>query len=772
MDRSNIKIACPNCHSDDIQQIGLDTYKCNYCKRTFVFNDEARRQAMLEQEKLNLREKEMAHESEIMDKKFQQEKYYHEYEDKRSDQKQRQKIKLYAILGVCIAVLIGVILIINRPPANSIRIPSSSEELVGKEYSIVAAELQDAGFTNVITQPLNDLTPAWLEFSDQTVKTVSIDGITTFKRRTYFNKDATIRISYHSMQEIGEDESWTPDSASAYTDADYNYVQSEFESAGFTNITLVPLEDLQFNKADGEGLVSSVTINKNNTFLINAVYKKNSEVVIEYHSRPLTKDITTGISSDNFYGMDYQEVITSLQIDGFLDISTVKIEDLVNSSELAPGGVSSITIGNKEIFKEDDVFSNYDKVEIVYHVKKPIMTLNIAFSSKQAKNKNYEDIQKQLEDAGFTEVNIQPLNDLNKISLTKPGTIESFSIDGQTVWEENSAFDSNADIQITFHSLKEDAEIEEDVAPAVDITDGVSVSESAKYYRGKKYETAVTQLKDAGFTNIILEAIEDLKTGVVTKDGDIESITIAGNPSFEKGTVFSKDATVRIKYHTFPPEVEPEVPEGMVVLPEGYRNYVGKDYGTVESELRALGFTDISLIPEADLINGAITKENTVKNIAIDENDKFKKGEYFNSDAKIIIIYHIFKPDVSETLKEGEVLVPEGHGKYEGKEYNEVVNAFYSFGFTDIETIPEADLSRGILAKENTVKEVSINGETKFKASAVFTEDAKVIITYHVFKPTNEKSVEDNNNSEDSSILDKAKDAIDSIPLPFKNKDD
>lgn len=64
------------------------------------------------------------------------------------------------------------------------------------------------------------------------------------------------------------------------------------------------------------------------------------------------------------------------------------------------------------------------------------------------------------------------------------------------------------------------------------------------------YQEVESKFKDAGFTNITLEAIEDVKIGVFTKDGKVESVIIDEKSTFTKSTIFDPDANVVIKYHT------------------------------------------------------------------------------------------------------------------------------------------------------------------------------------------------------------------------------
>ena len=72
----------------------------------------------------------------------------------------------------------------------------------------------------------------------------------------------------------------------------------------------------------------------------------------------------------------------------------------------------------------------------------------------------------------------------------------------------------------------------------------------------KNYKTIVNQLEDAGFTNVKTEKIEDLVTGWLKKDGQIESVSINGETKFSEGEELPKNAKITVVYHTFKEDKE------------------------------------------------------------------------------------------------------------------------------------------------------------------------------------------------------------------------
>lgn len=84
---------------------------------------------------------------------------------------------------------------------------------------------------------------------------------------------------------------------------------------------------------------------------------------------------------------------------------------------------------------------------------------------------------------------------------------------------------------------------------------------SAIHYCGENYQDVIKELKAAGFTNIKTQAIDDLVIGFLTKDGEVEEISIDGDNSFSEGKGFDENVEVVIKYHTFPASKETPTPE-------------------------------------------------------------------------------------------------------------------------------------------------------------------------------------------------------------------
>lgn len=82
----------------------------------------------------------------------------------------------------------------------------------------------------------------------------------------------------------------------------------------------------------------------------------------------------------------------------------------------------------------------------------------------------------------------------------------------------------------------------------------VQIGYSSDEFEDMNYEYAVEILETKGFSNIETIDLNDLVTGWLEADGEIEKITINGDEEFSSDSYFDKDSKIVITYHTFPEE--------------------------------------------------------------------------------------------------------------------------------------------------------------------------------------------------------------------------
>lgn len=86
----------------------------------------------------------------------------------------------------------------------------------------------------------------------------------------------------------------------------------------------------------------------------------------------------------------------------------------------------------------------------------------------------------------------------------------------------------------------------------IEDTDGkIRVNYASSDLEGENYLEVVSKLEDEGFTNIRTESIDDLINGWLTKDGEVESVSIDGDTEFSSNSRFLPSSEIVISYHTF-----------------------------------------------------------------------------------------------------------------------------------------------------------------------------------------------------------------------------
>ena len=116
--------------------------------------------------------------------------------------------------------------------------------------------------------------------------------------------------------------------------------------------------------------------------------------------------------------------------------------------------------------------------------------------------------------------------------------------------------------------------------------------------------------------------------------------------------------------------------------------------------------------------------ENKVIEVSIDGNTQFSSTDRYPNYSHVEIVYH--------TLKEASTPVSAKDAK--GMDYKELAGLYKDAGFVNVSYEKEADLITGWITKENSVKSISIDGDSDFSEDVSYRIDAEIVITYHTFK--------------------------------------
>ena len=160
--------------------------------------------------------------------------------------------------------------------------------------------------------------------------------------------------------------------------------------------------------------------------------------------------IETGISAKKVVGMNYELAVDEFEDAGFSDIQCIPIYDLSIKDIEIEYTVSNVTIDGEKGFKSSDRFKYDSEIIIEYHVVKDIA---VPISSEDTLKMNYEKVALIFEEAGFVNINTVSQNDLITGWITKDGSVESVTVNGDTEFVKGDLYRPDVDIEIIYHTF-------------------------------------------------------------------------------------------------------------------------------------------------------------------------------------------------------------------------------------------------------------------------------------------------------------------------------
>ena len=154
----------------------------------------------------------------------------------------------------------------------------------------------------------------------------------------------------------------------------------------------------------------TITITDNANFEYRVHCHSNRVDIEQTHyenMRPLKEnEIKMSANASEYYGKNYNEIVTTLENLGFTNISTEAIYDLW--SDTFKGEVKSVSIGGNSDFKRGDILTKDSPVVIVYRMPESEDPLNISlpYNAKYYDGMNYLDVEKIFRDMGFANIEL------------------------------------------------------------------------------------------------------------------------------------------------------------------------------------------------------------------------------------------------------------------------------------------------------------------------------------------------------------------------------
>lgn len=158
------------------------------------------------------------------------------------------------------------------------KIGISSDECIGSDFRKVVSQVSNSGFEFVHSVPSEELSLKEIDRKGL-VKSISINGYSTFSANAVFPFNAKIVINYYTLMKVTP-----PYTSSQAKGKNYMDVISAFRRAGFDSFETRIIYDLIFGWLKKDGAVEQISINGCNKFDLTTSFRLDAKIVVTYHT--------------------------------------------------------------------------------------------------------------------------------------------------------------------------------------------------------------------------------------------------------------------------------------------------------------------------------------------------------------------------------------------------------------------------------------------------------------------------------------------------------
>lgn len=171
-----------------------------------------------------------------------------------------------------------------------------------------------------------------------------------------------------------------------------------------------------------------------------------------YKYQEAQKLIKVGFSGEEIIGLPFEEAVIKVKEFGFTNVYGYEVDDLKIEDANDEYVVTNIYIHGDDSFNANSEYPYDTGIKLVYHVVQDIPT---SVSAKDAKKMVCDDLVNTLEKAGFVNIKTEADRDLITGWITKEGSVEEVTIDGDSEFSESSSYRPDVEVVITYHAFKE-----------------------------------------------------------------------------------------------------------------------------------------------------------------------------------------------------------------------------------------------------------------------------------------------------------------------------
>lgn len=241
----------------------------------------------------------------------------------------------------------------------------------------------------------------------------------------------------------------------------YENIYRKFKSAGFTNINVDEVEDV--NEDDQRGTIKEIEIKGDNSFKKKDSFNADDEVYISYYSTKYKVDFKIVCAGNLFLSKyDVQVYLDDEQMDKVDHGDTIEFSKSLDKGKHVmhfekhdEDGIDPEVDGKKSFIVEKD--SKF-KFKISCHtsqinVDELVKYINVPVESSDIQNYTYKSLKKKFKDAGFKNIQGEKIEDLEP-SSADINKVKTVSISGKKSFTKSSQFYSDSKVVIKYHVAK------------------------------------------------------------------------------------------------------------------------------------------------------------------------------------------------------------------------------------------------------------------------------------------------------------------------------
>ena len=416
--------------------------------------------------------------------------------------------------------------------------------------------------------------------------------------------------------------------ASEYSGMHYKLVEEELIQLGFTNIVLNEIPNLKSSDELKDYDVGSIVIDGMNAFGEGVRFKKDSKVVINYHT---IKKIALPIGCSEATNYSIEQLQQMLKQSGYTNVKVKTMNDLDKDSE----EYRELVINKENDYQKDD-FIPYDALITIMdhkHILEYNVVLKLIFNENLFFNKYGLDI----------ELDKQAINTLahgedgsyTLLLANGEHTLTLFNNENKSLYQEVS-FEVDCNMELAYvitceeHRIKvEEQYIDKD---QVVETHQAKITMSEADFKKMTLTQVIQQLKTSGFTNVKEEAIYDIVWGI-TPEESIQSVIIDGRQDYRRGEILNKDVEVIVRYH-----LDEDKDPNKLRLPFSLDVAKGMNYEEVKKALINEGFTNVECKTSSGLFYKKYQKDEVITIRINHFTMNYEKA--YSPDSNIVIYYY------------------------------------------------------------------------------------------------------------------------------------